>query len=145
MASTLPSRTFLLIFWFLPVFVVVLLFNDTVVMCYRINDLSMTNILIVLLKHISYDPLQCFYCLSLKAIEFNGVDTNGFLSNFVVLMYLFLFIDILKSYRKKKAHAVKTLMDDSKSLPKSYFLKASTLSLIIFLNSRFLLIFLIFR
>ena len=39
-----------------------------------------------------------FYAPTLKAIELNGVDTTGFLKNFVVLMYLFICIDILKSY-----------------------------------------------
>ena len=33
----------------------------------------------------------------LKAIEFNGVDTTVFLKNFVVLMYFFMFVDLLES------------------------------------------------
>ena len=67
-------------------------------MSYRIDDLSVTNILVVPLKHNSYAPIEHFYCLSLKAIEFNGVDTTIFLRNFVVLLCLFTFIDILMSY-----------------------------------------------
>ena len=46
----------------------------------------------------NYAPIEQFYCLSLKSIEFNGVDTNGFLRNVVVLKNLFIFFDILKSY-----------------------------------------------
>ena len=46
--------------------------------------------------------------IALKAIEFNGVDTKCFLRNFVILMYLFLFIDILKSYWKN-THVVKKI------------------------------------
>ena len=67
-------------------------------MSYRIDDMSMTSIFVVPLRRNSYAPSDRFFCLSLKAIEFNGVDTTGFLRNFVVLMYLFIFIDIWKSY-----------------------------------------------
>ena len=76
MASTLSSCTFLLIFWFLPVFVVVSLVND--LLSHRINDLSMTNILVVPSRQYSYAPIERFYCLSLKAIDFNDVDSTGF-------------------------------------------------------------------
>ena len=64
------------------------------VMSYRIDGFSMTNILVLPLTHSSYASIERFYCLFLKAIEFNGVATNGFLRIFVVLMYLFMFIDI---------------------------------------------------
>ena len=67
----------------------------------------MTNIFVVPSRHNSYAPIESFYCLSLKEIEFNGVDTTGFLRSFVVLMYLFIFIDILKSYSIKEPHVVK--------------------------------------
>ena len=42
------------------------------------------------------------YWLPLKSIEFNGVDTTGFLKNFLVLTYLFVFVDFLRSYCVKK-------------------------------------------
>ena len=51
-------------------------------MSYRIDDLSMTNILVVPSRRNFYAPIERFNCLSLKAIEFNGVDTNGFLKKF---------------------------------------------------------------
>ena len=38
------------------------------------------------------------YWVPLKSLEFIGVDTTGFLKNFVVLMFLFLFVDFWKSY-----------------------------------------------
>ena len=47
-------------------------------MSYRIDDLSMTHVLVVPSGHNSYAPIERFHCLSLKAIEFNGVDTIGF-------------------------------------------------------------------
>ena len=72
---------------------------------YRIDNLSMTNIFVVPSKHNSYAPIERFYCLSLKAIEFNGVDTTDFLGNFVVLRYLFIFNDILNYI--EKSHVVK--------------------------------------
>ena len=53
-------------------------------MSYRIDDRSMTKILVNPPEHNYYAPIERFYCLSLKAIEFNGVDTTGFLRNFVV-------------------------------------------------------------
>ena len=34
---------------------------------------------------------------SAEIIEFNGVNTTGFLKNFLVLMYLFVFFDFVKS------------------------------------------------
>ena len=67
-------------------------------MSYRIDDLSMANILVVPSRHNSCAPIERFDCLSLKAIESNGVDTTGFLRIFVFLMYLFIFMDILMSY-----------------------------------------------
>ena len=67
-------------------------------MSYRIDELSSTNILVVVSRQNSYAPIEQFYHLSLKAIEFNGVDSTGFVRNFVVLINLFIFIDILKSY-----------------------------------------------
>ena len=63
-------------------------------MSYRIDYLSVTEILVVPSRHNSYGPIERLDCLSLKAIEFNGVETNGFLRNLVVLMYLFIFIVI---------------------------------------------------
>ena len=56
-------------------------------MSYCIDDKSMTNIFVVPSNYNSYAPIERLYCLSLKAIELNGVDTRGFLRNFVVLMY----------------------------------------------------------
>ena len=76
-------------------------------MSYRIDDLSMTNGLVVPSRHNSSAHIERFYCLSLKAIKFNGVDTTGFLRNIDVLMNLFLFIDNLKSYWRKESHIVK--------------------------------------
>ena len=40
--------------------------------------------------------IKRFYWIPLKSIEFNGVDTTGFLKNFVVLMFLFLFVDFFE-------------------------------------------------
>ena len=40
--------------------------------------------------------------LPLTAIEFIGVDTMDFLKNFEVLMYLFIFVDLLESNCRKK-------------------------------------------
>ena len=91
-------------------------------MSFRIADLSMTNILVVPWRRNSYAPNECFYCLSLKAIEFNGVDTTGLLRNLVVLAYLFILIDILKSYLKtKKSHTVKNLLGDRKVITEKLF------------------------
>ena len=69
MASTLSSRTFLLNFWFL-----------------------LTNILVV-----SSRLNLAHLLVSVETIEFNGVDNTGFLKSSVVLMYLFMFIDLLES------------------------------------------------
>ena len=66
----------------------------------------MTEIFVVLSKHNPYALIEQFNCFSLKAIEFIGFDNTGFHRFFVVLMYLCIFIDILKSYGKK-FHAVK--------------------------------------
>ena len=63
-------------------------------MSYRIDDLSMTNIFVIPSRHISYAPIERFYCLSLKAIEFNGVDNTSFLSNFMVLFEITLKTEI---------------------------------------------------
>ena len=82
----------------------------------------MTNIIVVLRRHNSYATIERFYCLSLKAIEFNGVDINGFLMNFVVLMYLFIFMDILKLYWKKIS-CFKKLMNDRKFFTEKLFFK----------------------
>ena len=60
-------------------------------MSFRIDDLSMRNILVVSLSYNFYASTERFYCLPLNAIEFNGVDTKGFLRKFVVLMYLLIF------------------------------------------------------
>ena len=60
------------------------------VLWYRnINDKH----LVVLSRHNSYAPIERFFCLPLKAIEFNGVDTTDFLRNVAVSMYLFIFVD----------------------------------------------------
>ena len=69
MASTLSSRTFLLNFWF-----------------------SLTNILVV-----SSRLNLAHLLVSVQTIEFNGVDNTGFLKSSVVLMFLFMFIDLLES------------------------------------------------
>ena len=37
--------------------------------------------------------IYCIYWLSLKTIQFYGVDTTSFLKNFVVQMYFFIFGD----------------------------------------------------
>ena len=42
-----------------------------------------------------------FYWLPLKGIVLNAVDTTGFLI-FVVLMYLFIFVDFVKIIDKKE-------------------------------------------
>ena len=39
---------------------------------------------------------------SAEAIDFNGFDTKGFLKNFVVLMYLYIFADFLSHFEQKK-------------------------------------------
>ena len=91
-------------------------------MSYRIDDLSMTNILFITPRHKSYAPIERSYCLSLKAIEFNGVDTTGFLRNFAVLLYLFIFIDILRSYWKNESHVVEKLLDDRKIFTEKLFI-----------------------
>ena len=80
----------------------------------------MTNIIVR--RHNSYANIERFFCLSLKAIEFNGVDINGFLMNFVVLMYLFRFMDILKLYWKKIS-CFKKLMNDRKVFTEKLFFK----------------------
>ena len=55
-------------------------------------------IFVVPLRHNFYALIERFYCIPLKAIvEINGVDTTRFLRNFVVLMYLFIIVDTLKS------------------------------------------------
>ena len=79
-------------------------------MSYRIDHLSITNILVAPLRHNSFAPIERFYSFSLKAIEFNFVDTNDFLRNFLVLMYLFIFIDIV--ILQKKSHYVRKIIDD---------------------------------
>ena len=73
-----------------------------IVLSYRISDLPITKIRVIQSRHNSYVPIEHFYCLSLKAIEFNGVDATGFLRNIVVLLYFFIIIDTLKSYSKKR-------------------------------------------
>ena len=85
-----------------------------IVMSYCIHDLSVTNIFVLSLRHNFYAPIERFYCFPLKAIEINGFYTTGFLRNFVVLMYLFIFVDFLKSYCWKEFHAVKKLIDNGK-------------------------------
>ena len=67
-------------------------------MSYCIDNLSITNNLVVPSSHNFYAPIERFYCLSLKAIKFNGVDTTGFIRNFVVLIYLFIFVEISNSF-----------------------------------------------
>ena len=84
--------------FFYYVFLLMEIKSLTIVMSYRIDDLSMTHILVIPSRQNSYAPIERFHCLSLKAIEFKGVDTTGFPKNFVVLVHLFKFIDILKSY-----------------------------------------------
>ena len=103
-----------------------------IVMSYRTDDLSMTNHFVVSSRHNSYAPIEHFYCLSLKEIEFNGVDITDFLRNFVFLMYLFICIDISKSYWKKNLMLLKIYWMIEKSLTKSYFLMASTLFSVFF-------------
>ena len=98
MASTLSFRTFLLSFWCLPVLVVVFLVNDLLYFLIVSMTCQWKINLVVPSRYNPYALIQRSICLSLKAIEFNGVDTTGFLRNFVVLMYLFIFIDILRSY-----------------------------------------------
>ena len=87
-------------------------------MSYRFDDLSMTNINFIPLRHNPYASIERFYCPSLKAIEFNVVDIPGFL---VDLMYLFIFINILKLF-EKKSHTVKKLMNDRKFITEKLFL-----------------------
>ena len=88
---------------------------------YRIANLSKTDIIVVPSWHNSYAPIEYFYCFSLKAIKFNGVDTTGFLRNFVVLMYLFISIDILKLKWRKESHVMEKLMDDRKVINEKLF------------------------
>ena len=89
MTSTLSSQNFLLIFWLLTSFVVVFIVRD---LLYGIfDDLWMTNILVV---------------SSFKAVEFNGAYTTRFLKNFVALIYLLIFVDILKSKCLKKKNPI---------------------------------------
>ena len=42
------------------------------------------------------------YWLPLKSIHFNRVDNTGFPKNFLVLMFLFVFVAFLKSYCYKR-------------------------------------------
>ena len=42
--------------------------------------------------------IYCIYWLPLNANEFNGVDNTSVPENFVLLMYLFIFVDFLKIY-----------------------------------------------
>ena len=67
-------------------------------MSYCIDELSMAKIFVASSRHNFYAPIERFYCLSLKGIEFNGIDTIGFLRNLVVSIFFFKVIDTLKSY-----------------------------------------------
>ena len=110
-----------------------------IVVSYRIYDLPMTRMFGFPSKHTSYASIGGFYYISLKAIEVNAVDTTGLLRIFVLLMNLFMFIGVLKSYWKKQSHVDKNNWMVEKSIPKTVFLTASRLfSLSFFLNQLFL-------
>ena len=68
----------------------------------------MTNILFVLsLHHLAY---------LVKATEIKDVDTIGLLKQFMDLIYLFIFVDLLNSngFKETKHNAVKTLIQNIK-------------------------------
>ena len=87
---------------------------------------------------------ECIYWLPLNATEFNGVDTTGFLKNFVLFMYLFRFVFLIGAVLlKKESHCCKKLNENRKVFNRKFcFIKASELfSLNFFLNLLFLPVF----
>ena len=90
MASTLFSRTFLLIFRVLPTLVVVLIVMRLIVMTswWFKND---TNYCLPL------DAKSIINSIALKAVELYGFDITDFLNDCVFLMCLFIFVGFLKS------------------------------------------------